>query len=155
LNVLAVIVTIIFFAIIVYAVQRNGGNHFEANKSYGAAMAHSIFGLLFFLLMILQVFLGFFRPHVHAPMPSAAVSSGDEQPQSTTTANKSKMRVLWEFFHRGIGLFLLAGSIYQVLSGLHLYSNRLGTTWFSGVFWTYIVFVVLVLVFIVFARSHA
>ena len=155
LNVIACVVTIASFAIIVRTVQRNGGIHFFVNKSYGAAKAHPLFGLLFFLLVIVQVFLGIFRPHVHHPAPSLNTATSGDDHYDAAPPKKTVLRIGWEYLHRGIGLFLLIGSVYQVLSGLHLYSSRLGTSWHNGVLWTYLAFVVLVFVFIVVARSHA
>lgn len=158
LNVLALIVTLAFFGIIVRTVQRKGGSHFLVIPSDGAARAHSLFGIVFFVLVIVQVLIGIFRPHIHPPKPVdpyRSESSGDDPIEESAAPIKSKIRIIWEYLHRGLGLFLLGGSIYQVLSGLFLYSSRLGTNWFSGVFWVYLVSIVLVLAFIIMARSHA
>ena len=108
LNVIAFVITIAFFSIIVRTVERNGGEHFTGNKSYGAARAHALFGLLFFLLVILQVFMGIFRPHVHPPKAVLTPTSGDAGDDDNDEAppQKSGLRIAWEYFHRGIGIFL-------------------------------------------------
>jgi len=120
LNMLAIAMTIILFAIIVNELQKNTPepNHFQPIDGAGALGKHKTIGLVVFILAILQGIGGLIRPHV---------PEGDEP--------KSSVRVFWEFAHKGSGVAILAMAWFQCDTGLRTYAANFGTDDYSDVFW--------------------
>lgn len=104
-NILVLLLTVIAFALAVRAIQATeGGNHFQ--PGHGPLEKHKTIGLVVFIVVVLQAMGGIMRPH-----PA-------EQNQKTT------IRTLWEFVHKGSGITLLAMGLYQCHSGMVLYFER-------------------------------
>ncbi|KAI2508642.1 putative catecholamine binding [Fragilaria crotonensis] len=139
LNALAAILTIVAFSIAVHTMSKEGyEEHFSINS-------HHTVGLILFILTLLQALNGVFRPHL--PPGSEEVSAANVKSHDDTTveeeaqhqlgndnlqteestnivANKSTVRIVWEFGHRILGVGLLAMSWWQVQSGLGLFVVR-------------------------------
>eukprot|EP00562_Extubocellulus_spinifer_P018912 CAMPEP_0178580138 /NCGR_PEP_ID=MMETSP0697-20121206/22459_1 /TAXON_ID=265572 /ORGANISM="Extubocellulus spinifer, Strain CCMP396" /LENGTH=718 /DNA_ID=CAMNT_0020215639 /DNA_START=59 /DNA_END=2215 /DNA_ORIENTATION=- len=70
------------------------------------------------------------------PMGSAhgSLVESNVSPSKSTTKTK-KIRAAWESIHKLLGVFLIFIGLWQVQSGIALYSLRFGTTNYSYVFW--------------------
>lgn len=141
LNALAAILTIISFSIAVYTMSKEGyEEHFSINS-------HHTVGLIIFILTLLQALNGVFRPHLPPDREEASTTANAKSNDDTTVeeaaqqqqrdhdnlqteestnivANKSTLRIIWEFGHRILGVGLLAMSWWQVQSGLGLFVVR-------------------------------
>ena len=117
---LAIVMTIIAFAIIVNELEKNTPqpDHFQPIEGGGAIGKHKTIGLVVFITSLLQAVGGLLRPHT----PEA----GQE---------KSSVRVFWEFGHKLSGGAILAMAWYQCHSGLVTYANNFATDDYSDVFW--------------------
>jgi len=118
LNSLTTFLTVMLFIIATVAVSKSGGSHFS--------IPHHIVGLVMFIVVILHVILGVFRPHIE---------QGKE---------KTSIRRYWEICHKTFGYFLLAASIYQVQSGLKLLSRNFGTKSYVWAYWGWLIALVVV-----------
>lgn len=117
---LAIVMTIIAFAIIVNELEKNTPepNHFQPIEGGGAIGKHKTIGLVVFITSLLQAAGGLFRPHT----PDAG-------------EDKSSVRVFWEFAHKLSGMAILAMAWFQCHSGLVTYATNFATDDYSDVFW--------------------
>jgi len=93
---------------------------------------HHIVGLLLLMLISFQTANGFLRP----PREFITDDEDDHTPgailRSTMNDKGISARTLWTLVHRISGLIIFALGIYQVQSGLHLFSQIYGTMdWFT------------------------
>jgi hypothetical protein len=102
-NGVAFSLTIALFAVAVAYTGKEKGEHFDQK--------HQVVGLSMFVMTVLQVLGGVFRPHLPPP------ESGDK---------KSTFRKTWEIAHRVKGLVLLALGFWQMWSGIKWYSYKYG-----------------------------
>ena len=125
-NSLAIVMTIIAFAIIVNALNETQiePNHFQPLEGRGGIGNHKTIGLVVFILAIIQGVGGVMRPH----LPDKNDDGSDAEPKST-------LRVMWEFGHKGSGFAILGMAYYQCHSGLKLYSENFQADDFTDVFW--------------------
>jgi hypothetical protein len=122
LNMCVVLFTVAAFSLAVVAIsietpEGASPNHFNRNSNY----KHRFFGLIIFIIALVQALLGIFRPHVP--------KEGED---------KTLIRKVWEFAHKCLGYFCLGLALFQVQSGIKIYQ-----TIFAGsgeflliVFWT-------------------
>lgn len=125
-NSLAIVLTIIAFALVVNALEATQiePNHFQPTEGRGAIGAHKAVGLVVFILAIIQGAGGMMRPH----LPEKNDDGSDKEP-------KSAIREVWEYVHKGSGYAILAMAWYQCHSGLLLYSQNFQADDFTDVFW--------------------
>lgn len=121
LNTLVVLFTLIAFTLAVVAIHQEtpagACDHFNPNPNI-----HRAFGLVIAIFAVIQLLLGIFRPHVPEP--------GEDK---TTT------RKVWEVAHKGLGYFCFGLALYQVPSGIKIYSTIFGEgQYFAAVFWAVI-----------------
>ena len=95
---ISVLLTMFAFYIIVDAVEKAKGSHFEGTDSH-----HKKLGLVITILTVLQPLNAFVRPH--------ATAKGE---------NKPCLRALWEWIHKGVGWALLLAGLVNVFTGLEL-----------------------------------
>lgn len=132
LNGLAIVLTIIAFALAVHALNESGvEDHFSL-------LTHHTIGLVIFVASVVQGLNGMLRPH----LPSSPADSDKEDDAENGMANKTKnalmksvARVAWECGHRFIGVGLLACAWWQVQSGLELFALRFNEEDLRAVFW--------------------
>lgn len=105
INLLAVAGTVAGFAIAVYNINEEGGKHFE--------FPHMKAGLAVFILSLVQAAGGFARPH----LPHKPEDGGSMPP-------KSKIRSLWEYKHRIMGLATLGTAWYACHSGIEIFAFK-------------------------------
>ena len=103
---------------------------------------HHIVGLLLLMLISFQTANGFLRP----PREFITDDEDDQTPgailRSTMNDKGISARTLWTLVHRISGLTIFAFGIYQVQSGLHLFSQIYGTMDWSTVYIGYICWLV-------------
>jgi len=103
---------------------------------------HHIVGLLLLMLISFQTANGFLRP----PREFITDDEDDQTPgailRSTMNDKGISARTLWTLVHRVSGLAIFALGIYQVKSGLHLFSQIYGTMDWSTVYIGYICWLV-------------
>lgn len=103
---------------------------------------HHIVGLLLLMLISFQTANGFLRP----PREFITDDEDDQTPgailRSTMNDKGISARTLWTLVHRVSGLIIFALGIYQVESGLHLFSQIYGTMDWSTVYIGYICWLV-------------
>jgi hypothetical protein len=102
-NSVAFSLTIALFAVAVAYTGKEKGEHFDQK--------HQVVGLSMFVMTVLQVLGGVFRPHLPPP------ESGEK---------KSTFRKTWEIAHRVKGTILLAVGFWQMWSGIKWYSYKYG-----------------------------
>ena len=126
LNTLAIVMTIIAFAIIVNELEKNtpDPDHFQPIDGGGAIGKHKTIGLVVFILSLLQGIGGVLRPHLP--------EKNDDGSNATPV---SSVRVFWEFAHKLSGVAILAMAWYQCHSGLVTYANNFAADDYSDVFW--------------------
>lgn len=100
---------------------------------------HHVVGLVIMILVTLQVMGGFMRP------PIEKVNVGN--PESMSIFSTTPRRI-WHLTHRGNGLLLLILSVFQIRSGLILFSNRFGTSTILPLYWTTVVIFIISVVVI-------
>lgn len=136
MNVIAFILTIVLFALAVYAVGSDNDDHFEDT--------HELVGLITFILVTLQVGFALFRPS--APHPHPPKSADDDENGFETNAKakeqKTSLRSSWEILHRVTALVILCCGLYQMISGLEKYQDDYDKqSWVlpfwivAGIFW--------------------
>lgn len=130
-NVSCFFITLVAFIIAVVATSTHPDtSHFSKG--------HHVVGLIIMIFVTLQVMNGFMRP----PVEKVNVYRAEEEgliPRSP--------RAIWHVLHKCTGVTLLLLSVYQVKSGLTLFSELFGTTSILPLYWTtVIIFVVSVLV---------
>ena len=107
---------------------------------------HHIVGLLLLMLISFQTANGFLRP----PREFITDDEDDQTPgailRSTMNDKGISARTLWTLVHRVSGLTIFALGIYQVKSGLHLFSQIYGTMDWSTVYIGYICWLVGIIV---------
>jgi hypothetical protein len=155
LNMLAVLCTIVGFAIAVHAINEEDGK----DAKHFTEIPHRKVGLAITLLAVIQAMVGLFRPH---PPKAAAVAANltkakdlensdsigdtnnssfipkdkdvsseveaadDDDDQQEQHPTKSKLRSAWEWKHRILGMSLLALSWYNCNSGLERFALLFG-----------------------------
>ena len=139
-NALGLLLTLIGFALIVYAIDDNNPEspeHFQRNT-------HRKAGLAVVILAMLQATNGLLRPHAphnktvnSSTTPKQeeddvdAAETGHEEEDSDTPAaddkcEKTKARFGWEILHRSMGLATLGLAWYNCHSGIARYSTLVG-----------------------------
>lgn len=129
-NVISFICSFLAFWIAVGGVAKNdAADHFSKGHHYG--------GLILFFFITLQTINGFLRPPVER---KDANSAYDDDPDLLFGCVRIPQtpRETWQMIHRTIGLGSLGLGIYQVSSGLGLYSERFGT---KSLVWGYFIYV--------------
>jgi hypothetical protein len=117
LNMMAVLFTMVSFVLAVVAVNQETppgapADHFDDG--------HRLYGLVIFILAMLQAIGGAARPHLpEKPEPSDAVDGESK----TVPDSKSFARIFWEIGHRVIGLGILCFCWYQVQLGIKDYGE--------------------------------
>lgn len=99
LNNITVILSITSLVFAVRVTQQIGIKHFST--------PHHICGLLVIIFMMVQAIGGYLRPHVDVDAPSPK-------------------RKNWSLFHKGLGSITLIISIFQIITGLRIYSSYTG-----------------------------
>ena len=100
---LCVLVTSISFFTASLATARDNAPHFDET--------HKIVGLLLIIILFLHIIAAVCRP-----------DSGDHGIEKKSTTK----RILWENAHRGVGVFLVFGSIFQMYTGIDMYEDKFG-----------------------------
>jgi hypothetical protein len=122
LNVCVVLFTVIAFTLAIVAINQETPSGASADHFNPDPNPHRTVGLVIFIGAIMQLALGVFRPHV--PKEGEA---------KTTT------RIVWEVTHKGLGYSCLAMALYQVPSGIKIYSNIFDEgQYLVAVFWAFI-----------------
>ena len=93
----AAFITAAALAAIIYATP--AGTHFDPRVSI-----HKLMGLLLGLAILLQIFLGFVRPH--------------KPKEVGETPSARRRRQVWERLHRGLGALILVGALPQITTGI-------------------------------------
>lgn len=101
LNNITVILSIASLVFAVRVTQQIGIKHFST--------PHHICGLLVIIFMMVQAIGGYLRPHVDVDADAP-----------------SPKRKNWSLFHKGLGSVTLIISIFQIITGLRIYSNYTG-----------------------------
>ncbi|KAI2508617.1 putative catecholamine binding [Fragilaria crotonensis] len=132
LNILAALLTIVSFSIAVYIFNKEpGAVHFTEDP-------HQTWGLVIFILTLIQALNGIFRPHLAQKEEHVEMKSDDhddyddyddsreepESPQVIVESDKSTTRIIWEYGHKILGVALLAMSWWQVQDGIGLFLER-------------------------------
>ena len=140
LNTVAVLLTVVAFALAVHALNDSGVmEHFSL-------LSHHTVGLVIFIASIVQALNGILRPSLpHAPVASDKEAKGNmdavedgmpsKRDEQDMDLEKSAARTVWEYGHRFLGVGLLACAWWQVQSGLELYALRFNEEDLRGVFW--------------------
>jgi hypothetical protein len=141
MNMLAIVLTIIAFALAVHAINESGvDQHFSL-------LSHHTVGLIIFIASVVQGLNGIFRPRVphsrsttgneksQTNASSDAIEDGMMENEAGVSSDKSILRTVWEYGHRFMGVGLLACSWWQVQSGLYLFAMRFDEEDLRGVFW--------------------
>ncbi|KAL3912541.1 MAG: hypothetical protein SGILL_006840, partial [Bacillariaceae sp.] len=106
LNTLVVVLTIAAFGLAVAAINKETPDGFKADHFNPDPFPHRAVGLVIFILALLQVGAGIFRPHTP--------EEGEE---------KTSIRTGWEYGHKIVGYSLLGMALYQVQSGIKIYGE--------------------------------
>jgi len=130
-NVTCFFMTLLAFIVAVIATGMNSTTAHFSKSHHGV-------GLVMMIFTTIQVMNGFMRP----PIEKVSIYNGEPEgiiPRSP--------RAIWHAVHKCSGMLLLALSIFQVKSGLTLYSELFGTKNILPIYWTTLgIFVVSVLV---------
>jgi hypothetical protein len=146
-NVFTVLLTVLAFALAVGGVaKQDSGDHFSKT--------HHWVGTVLLAVAAFQVTNGFLRPPVERkdPPPGAGPSTMHSSipPQEIILGIfpvPRTPREAWHATHRMMGLAALAMGVYQMQSGLKLYSMRFQTTSIVNYYWMYVgIFVVSLIV---------
>lgn len=140
LNVLVVLLTTIGFGLVVAATNKNGDDHFTENT-------HTKVGLAVFVLVFVQALFGYYRPPaakktidkeldktvegsaqyaMDASRMDANANGKVEQSAPNTPAEKSTLRVGWEYGHRLLAATLVGLAWYNCHSGIELQADDFG-----------------------------
>ena len=125
LNSIAVVCTIVGFAIAVHNINEEQGS---TAKHFSTVKHHKI-GLVIFIFAIIQAITGIFRPHLPRPVESAPTAHGtdDGNPSSKDPdelPKKSHSRIAFEIQHKLMGTVAMILGWFNVDSGIGLYSDR-------------------------------
>lgn len=126
-NSLAIVMTIVLFAIVVNAVEKTSfgdPQHFKPIEGGDALSKHKTIGLVVFILALIQGIGGVMRPHLPA-----------KNDDGTLAEEVSPIRKMWEFAHKGSGVAILAMAWYQCHSGLKTYATNFQAEDYTDVFW--------------------
>lgn len=139
-NVFTGLLTILAFAVAVIGVARqDGGDHFSKT--------HHWVGTLLMAIAAFQVTNGFLRPPVERKDPPPGAGNGMNGGHSTLPPQQVLFgifpvprtpREAWHTTHRMMGLAALAMGMYQMQSGLKLYSMRFQTSSIVNYYWMYV-----------------
>lgn len=132
MNVIAFILSIVLFALAVYSIGSEGGDHFEDT--------HELVGLITFILVTLQVGFAVFRPAAPHPHPPQAVDDDENEFEENVKATvekeqKTSLRSSWEILHRVTAIVILGCGLYQMVSGLEEYQDDYGKQSWALPFW--------------------
>lgn len=125
LNSIAVLCTIVGFAIAVHNINEEQGSsakHFSTYK-------HHTIGLVIFIFAMIQAITGIFRPHLPKPVETAPTEHDTEDGKAKTKESselpkKSTSRIAFEIQHRLMGTVAMIMGWFNVDSGIGLYSVR-------------------------------
>jgi len=130
-NVTCFFMTLLAFIVAVVATGTNSTTAHFSKSHHGV-------GLVMMIFTTIQVMNGFMRP------PIEKVSIYNEEPEGIIPRSP---RAIWHAVHKCSGWVLIVLSIFQVKSGLTLYSELFGTKNILPIYWTTLgVFVISVLV---------
>jgi hypothetical protein len=138
LNGTAVAFTFIGFTVAVFSFIKSTVPcpHFEES--------HPKYGLVIFIMVIVQVCIGFIRPDLpETEAPSAPVKLEEDEespPAENANAEKSTARRFWEYTHRLFGFTLVGLAWFQCTTGLALLPKCIGISELDlnilyGIFW--------------------
>jgi hypothetical protein len=121
-NILVVLLTVAAFGLAVAAINQETAQGESPDHFDGQDEPHRVIGLVIAIVAVVQALLGIFRPHV------------PEEGEEPTMKRK-----LWEVAHKVLGYSCLGMAIYQVQSGIKIYSDDFGEgeVWLP-VFWALI-----------------
>jgi Eukaryotic cytochrome b561 len=127
LNSIAVLCTIVGFAIAVHNINKEQGSsakHFSTYK-------HHTIGLVIFIFAMVQALTGIFRPHLPKPVEATPTEHDTEDgtpkmKESSELPKKSTSRIAFEIQHRLMGTVAMIMGWFNVDSGIGLYSLRFG-----------------------------
>jgi len=130
-NVACFILTLMSFIVVIVAVESNPNtDHFSRSHHY--------VGIVLMMFVTGQVMNGFMRPPVEKVAVGVYRGNQEERPWTA--------RDLWHVVHKCSGVTLLILSVYQISTGLHLYSRLFGSKSLVTIYWsTVFVFLVSVL----------
>jgi hypothetical protein len=125
LNSIAVLCTIVGFAIAVRNIQEEQGS---SAKHFSTYQHHKI-GLVVFIFAIIQAITGIFRPHLPKPVESTPTEHDAEDGtpktnESNEVPKKSPSRIAFEIQHKLMGTVAMIMGWFNVDSGIGLYSLR-------------------------------
>jgi hypothetical protein len=130
-------VTCFLFTLITFLIAISATSY----KDHFTETHHKV-GLLIFLLVTVQVMGGFLRPPVEK-----VVGVDNSQNYNFFRFPKSN-RQIWHFLHSSTGMLLLSLSIYQIQSGLKMFSQDFGTKSAVPFYWVYFALFVLAVIVI-------
>ncbi|EEC45454.1 ferric reductase [Phaeodactylum tricornutum CCAP 1055/1] len=135
-NTLAILCVIAGFGLAVRSVSNQNESHF-VNET------HTLVGLLVFLLAILQLAGGVFRPAAPKANESELVAldaddtaTNEETKATNLPIKKSSFRMLWEYKHRVVGVVTLLLAWLTCQTGLELYAEIFGVEESTTAFWS-------------------
>jgi hypothetical protein len=124
LNGTAVVLTFISFLIGIFAFIRSGDPHFHDE--------HPKYGLVVFIMVVVQACLGFVRPKLpgHGAALAKEEDSTEDEESNIKSASKptekSSIRRYWEYTHRLVGVTVVGLAWYQCTTGLALLPQFIG-----------------------------
>jgi len=131
-NVTCFFTTLLAFIVAVVAVGMNSTTSHFSKSHHGV-------GLVMMIFTTIQVMNGFMRP----PIEKVSIYNGEE-PEGLIPRSP---RAIWHAVHKCSGMLLLILSVFQIKTGLTLYSEIFGTQSILPIYWTTLsVFVISVLV---------
>jgi uncharacterized membrane protein len=115
----------------------------NTNESHFVNEIHTLAGLLVFLLAILQLAGGVFRPAAPKANESELVAlvaddTGTNERKKATNRQirKGSFRVIWEYKHRVVGVVTLLLAWLTCQTGLELYAENFGVDALTRAFWS-------------------
>lgn len=133
MNSLSYTLTIVLVGLVVVAHGKKGKAHFKGT--------HEVVGLVTLLLMTVQVVAGVLRPNPYPPTKEVetevdtAGNLTDEVTQVQTEPKVRLVRTVWQKSHIVMGISTLGCGIYQMHSGVKLYSTLFRTKSYVGALW--------------------
>ena len=145
LNTIAVLCTIVGFAIAVRNINEEQGSSAKHFSTY----THHKIGLVIFIFALIQAFTGIFRPHLPKPTETATTEHETEEGKPKTMESnelpkKSPGRIAFEIQHRLMGTAAMIMGWFNVDSGIGLYSLRFDSKDLAAVPWAITGVIVLV-----------
>merc|ERR1712232_924139 len=104
---------------------------FSKSSRIHLSKPHHIIGFLVLILTFVQIIAGRLRPGLPA--------SPDEKP--------SRKRTQWRYFHSVLGILIYFLSIYEIVSGLQLYSKKMQVWNWSPVFAAWIALITCAIIY--------